>query len=99
METTSPEVEVAFVNGNNFGFDEYFCFNIMDFKVGDAIEYQLGGGGSKSPRVRGVVSRVSKKDLRIYFRAVDGSQSSVRINDVVFLSENIRGWLGGARIS
>lgn len=90
VETRNSEIaEVAFVNGNNFGFDEYFCFHINDFKVGDAVEYY----SAPSVRSRGVVARASKRDLRVFIKMSGGEQTSIHINDVTYLSEPVKGWL------
>jgi len=81
--------EVVFVNGNNFGYDEYFCFHINDFKAGDAIDYISADGY----RTRGVVTKATKKNLRVFFIGEDRLESSCHINDITFLSEKKRGWL------
>jgi hypothetical protein len=94
METQSSNdstfsAEVVFVNGNNFGYDEYFCFHINDFKIGDSIEFLSSPGR----RTRGVVTKVNKKNLGVFFLVKDGAESSCHINDVTYLSEKQRGWL------
>ncbi len=94
METQSSSdstfsAEVVFVNGNNFGYDEYFCFHINDFKVGDSIEFLSAPGR----RTRGAVTKVSKKNLVISFLSREGTESSCHINDITYLSEKQRGWL------
>ncbi len=72
------------------GYDEFGCFHISDFSVGDAILVQTEGG-----KVRGLVTGVVQKSSVISYRSRTG-QASCHINDVVFLSDSERGWLGNA---
>ena len=81
--------EVVFVNGNNFGYDEYFCFHVNDFKVGDSIEFLSSPG----ERTRGAVTKINKKSLTVSFLLREGVESSCNINDITYLSEKQRGWL------
>ncbi len=76
----------SFVNQN--GFDEFGCFHISDFEVGDAIIVSTPDG-----KVRGLVSSVSHKASAISYRTKSGNQTC-HINDVCFLSGSERGWLG-----
>lgn len=75
--------------GFGYGFDEYSCFHIGDFQQGDSIIF-LNESGEKE---RGVVTKSSHKDLSIFFHRRGGYISSCHINDVVYLSEGVRGWL------
>jgi len=80
-------------NTNNFfmpGYDEFACFHISDFGVGDAILVQTEAG-----KVRGLVTGVSQKSMTISYRSRSGD-SECHINDIAFLSGSERGWLGNA---
>jgi hypothetical protein len=93
MSTTNEvseerEIEVVFINGNHLGYDPDFCFHIKDFKVGDAIEFTSDG-----KRKRGVVTKVTNADLRVYFTNTDRMISSCHLNEITYLAENTRGWL------
>jgi hypothetical protein len=70
------------------GFDEFGCFHISDFQVGDAIIVTTNGG-----KLRGLVSGVVAKTATISYR-FRGGESSCNLNDVCFLSDSERGWLG-----
>jgi hypothetical protein len=70
-----------------FGYDEFNCFHISDFQVGDCIIVNTSEG-----KIRGLVNNVSRKNYRISYKTVSG-HSDCHINDIVFLSEFERGWL------
>ena len=80
------------MENSNFavGYDEFGCFHISDFSVGDAILVQTEDG-----RVRGLVTGVSQKSTLISYRSRSG-EKTCHLNDVVFLSESERGWLSNA---
>lgn len=81
-------------SNNNGGFsfiagsDEFGCFHISDFQVGDSIIVNTPDG-----KVRGLVSGVLTKTATIYFRS-RGGEGFCNINDICFLSDSERGWLG-----
>ena len=79
-------------NGSHFGFmagfDEFSCFHISDFQVGDAIIVNTAEG-----KLRGLVSGVLAKTATISYR-FRGGEGSCNLNDVCFLSDSERGWLG-----
>ncbi len=75
---------------NQGGFDEFGCFHISDFAVGDAVIVNTEDG-----KVRGLVSSVSHKASAISYRTKTGDHVC-HINDVCFLSESERGWLGNS---
>jgi len=70
------------------GFDEFGCFHITDFEVGNAILVQTDDG-----KIRGLVKEVVHKSGTIFYRHRSGT-GVCNINDVVFLSDSERGWLG-----
>jgi len=72
------------------GFDEFSCFHISDFQVGDAIIVNTLEG-----KLRALVSGVIAKTATISFR-FRGGEGSCHLNDVCFLSDSERGWLGNA---
>ena len=72
------------------GFDEFGCFHISDFQVGDAILVQTEEG-----KVRGLVTGVTPKTAVISYRSRSGERFC-NINDVAFLSGSERGWLSNA---
>lgn len=72
------------------GFDEFGCFHISDFQVGNAILVQTDDG-----KVRGLVTDVAQKSGTIFFRSSSGN-GICNINDVAFLSDSERGWLSNA---
>lgn len=69
------------------GFDEFGCFHISDFQVGNAILVYTNEG-----KVRGLVTEVVPKSGTIFFRSRAGN-GVCNINDVAFLSDSERGWL------
>ena len=71
------------------GFDEFGCFHLSDFQIGDAIIVK-----TKEGKVRGLVSRVNRKNASIFYRTLKGN-SDCNINDICFLSDSERGWLNG----
>lgn len=81
-------------NNSNGGFgfmagsDEFGCFHISDFQVGDSIVVNTSEG-----KIRGLVSGVLAKTATISYRSRSG-EGTCNINDVCFLSESERGWLG-----
>jgi len=70
------------------GSDEFGCFHISDFQVGDSIIVNTLEG-----KIRGLVSGVIPKTATISFRS-RGGEGSCDINDICFLSDSERGWLG-----
>jgi hypothetical protein len=70
------------------GSDEFSCFHISEFQVGDSIIVNTSDG-----KVRGLVSGVIAKTATISFRS-RGGEGSCNINDICFLSDSERGWLG-----
>jgi hypothetical protein len=80
-------------NNFSYGYDEFQCFHIADFQQGDSIIF-LNESGEKE---RGVVTKSSHKDLAIAFQRSGGHMGSCHINDVVLLSEGVRGWLSTGR--
>lgn len=72
------------------GFDEFGCFHISDFEVGDAIIVNTDSG-----KIRGLVSGTFVKSNGVAYRSRQG-ESVCHINDVCFLSGSERGWLGNA---
>lgn len=80
-------------NTNSFympGYDEFACFHISDFEIGDAILVQTESG-----KVRALVTGVSQKSSVISYRSRSGN-GSCHINDIAFLSGSERGWLSNA---
>jgi hypothetical protein len=81
-------------NNNSFGFmagfDEFACFHISDFQVGDAIIVNTNDG-----KVRGLVSSVLTKTATINYRSRNG-ESFCHLNEICFLSDSERGWLANA---
>lgn len=72
------------------GYDEFACFHISDFEIGDAILVQTDSG-----KIRALVTGVVQKTAVISYRSRTGS-STCHINDIAFLSSSERGWLGNA---
>ena len=72
------------------GFDEFGCFHISDFQIGDAVLVQTGDG-----KIRGLVTGVSQKNMTISYRSRSGNDIC-HLNDIAFLSDSERGWLGNA---
>lgn len=70
------------------GWDEYFCFNIVDFTLGSAIIVRKQGG-----REKGIVTDVDYKQFAITYRKTDGKTSVANINSVVLLQDGTREWL------
>jgi hypothetical protein len=70
------------------GWDEYFCFNIVDFTPGSAIIVRKQGG-----REKGIVTEVDYKQFAISYRKTDGKTSVVNINSIVLLQDGSREWL------
>jgi len=80
-------------NTNSFfmpGFDEFACFHISDFQIGDAILVQTSSG-----KLRALVTGISQKNMMISYRSRSGNDIC-HINDIAFLSDSERGWLGNA---
>jgi hypothetical protein len=72
------------------GYDEFACFHISDFEIGDAILVQTDSG-----KIRALVSGITHKSSVISYRSRTGS-GSCHINDIAFLSGTERGWLSNA---
>jgi hypothetical protein len=72
------------------GYDEFGCFHIMDFEIGDAILVQTENG-----KIRALVTGVTQKSSVISYRSRAGS-GACHINDIAFLSGSERGWLSNA---
>ena len=75
---------------NQGGFDEFGCFHISDFEIGDAIMINTEAG-----KIRGLVSGVLVKSNGILYRSRAG-EGTCYLNDICFLSGSERGWLGNA---
>lgn len=73
------------------GVDEFGCFHISDFQVGNAILVQTDEG-----KVRGLVTEVIPKSGTIFFHSRSGD-GICNINDVAFLSDSERGWLSNGQ--
>jgi len=70
------------------GWDEHFCFNIVDFTSGSAIIVNKGG-----KRERGIVVDADFKKFYILYKNSKGLTSSVHINAIVLLQDGARDWL------
>lgn len=70
------------------GWDEHFCFNIIDFTTGSAIIVNKDG-----KRERGIVVDADYKRFFISYKNVRGGTSTVHINGVVLLQDGSRDWL------
>lgn len=73
------------------GVDEFGCFHISDFQVGNAILVQSDEG-----KIRGLVTEVIPKSGTIFFRSRSGD-GVCNINDVAFLSDSERGWISNGQ--
>lgn len=70
------------------GWDEYFCFNIVDFTPGSAIIVSKG-----RKRERGIVVGADFKKFIVSYRNAAGDINSVNINSIVLLQDGSREWL------
>jgi hypothetical protein len=70
------------------GWDEHFCFNIIDFTPGSAIIVKKG-----KSKERGVVVSTDNKKFIISYRNANGDINSVNINSIVLLQDGSREWL------
>lgn len=78
-------------NGKTIGgFDEFACFHISDFEVGDAILVNVESG-----KVRGLVSSVMQKTGTITYYTTSGT-AQCNMSDICFLSGEERGWISGS---
>lgn len=70
------------------GWDENFCFNIVDFTAGSAIIANRNG-----KRERGIVVGTDSKRFLISYRNAEGGTATVHINSIVLLQDGSREWL------
>jgi hypothetical protein len=62
------------------GWDEHFCFNIVDFTPGSQVmALHLGR------RESGIVVSTDQNYLSVTYRCKDGTRRTVNINSVVYL--------------
>ena len=76
-------------NVSSYGYDEFYCFHISDFRQGDAIIYL----NEQRQKERAVVMRTSHRDLTIRFHRAGGESGICHINDVVYLTDGKKKWL------
>ncbi len=69
------------------GFDEFGCFNIAEFDVGDCLLVYVN-----REKIRGVVCGVNTKNNMIAYKNASGV-TSCHINDVCLLAQPESGWL------
>ena len=86
----SQEYTQKFVPDRGRFTDEFECFSIEDFEVGDSLRVK----GGKDRFVRGVVTGVSMQTNLISFKTKDGSDNNLAtVEDIVSLEEYQKGWL------
>lgn len=70
------------------GWDENFCFNIVDFTTGSAVIVTKNGA-----REKGIVVSADYKKFNVSYRNDVGTTSTVHINSVVLLQDGSKEWL------
>ncbi len=70
------------------GWDEHFCFNIVDFTPGSAVIVTRGGS-----RERGVVTGADYKKFTVSYVNAENKTLTTSINSVVLLQDGVREWL------
>jgi hypothetical protein len=70
------------------GWDEHFCFNIVDFTPGTEIIVNKSG-----KKERGIVVNSDQNMITILYKNARNELNTVGINSVVFLQDGTRNWL------
>lgn len=74
-------------------YDEFNCFHIRDFEVGDCIRVFSRNRSREGERERGIVESVDLENNVIrYFTKVESSCAAI-IEDIISLEEHRSGWL------
>lgn len=70
------------------GWDEHFCFNIVDFTPGSAIIATRSG-----VRERGIVIGADYKKFTVSYKNAENKTVTTSINSIVLLQDGNREWL------
>lgn len=76
-------------------FDEFGCFNIIDFQCGDNIMVMVRDPANRHRKIgiKGIVVSTTNRPPTITYTDKSGDTHTARLNDITFLQAPEQGWI------